>query len=97
MVLAQLSISPLDVGISLHKYVKEVLKTLKQNDNIKFQVNDMSTIIEAPDIDTLFDVVKESHEAMFKAGARRVITELKIDDRRDKKVHLGDKRKEVEV
>ncbi len=96
MVLAQLSISPIDVGISLHKYVKEALKTLQKYDKIKLQVNDMSTIIEAPDIDTLFDAVKEAHEAVFKIGAHRVITELKVDDRRDKKVHLGDKKEKVE-
>ena len=95
MVLAQVSIAPIDVGISLHKYVKEALRILQKYD-LKIQVNDMSTIIESNDIDTLFKAVKEAHEAVFKIGAPRVITELKIDDRRDKKVHLGDKKRLVE-
>ncbi|WP_197460516.1 MTH1187 family thiamine-binding protein [Thermodesulfatator autotrophicus] len=50
----------------------------------------MGTIIEG-DIEELLKIVREVHEIPFKAGAKRVYTALKIDDRRDKEVHLGDK------
>ncbi len=95
MVIAQLSISPIGVGVSLHRYVREVIRVLEEN-NIRFQVNDMSTVVEVEDLDTLFRVVKEAHEAVIDMSAVRVITELKIDDRRDKKVHLGDKSRVVQ-
>ena len=36
-------------------------------------------------------VVKKAHEAVINSGAKRVITELKIDDRRDKDVRIGNK------
>ncbi len=95
MVISQLSIAPVGVGTSLSIYVKIVIKVLKQN-KIKFKTNDMATVIETEDLDTLFDVVKKAHKSVIDAGAKRVITELKIDDRVDKKVSIGTKLKSLE-
>jgi len=85
MILAQLSIAPLGKGTSVSKYVKIALEVLKK-ENIKFETNTMATVIETEDLDTLFTVVQKAHTAVLEAGAARVITELKIDDRRDKQV-----------
>lgn len=95
MVLAQLSIAPVGVGISLSRYVKIVLDVLREN-KIRFETNDMATVIETENLETLFNVVKEAHNAVIDAGAQRVITEVKIDDRRDKKVRLGSKIKSLQ-
>ena len=94
MIISQLSIAPVGKGTSLSKYVKIVLNVLLKN-NINFVTNDMATVIETENLDTLFRVVKEAHNAVIKAGAKRVITELKIDDRKDKKVIIGTKVKAV--
>lgn len=51
----------------------------------------MSTVIEANLIETLFDAVKNAYLAVIKLGSKRVITELKIDDRRDKKHSISSK------
>jgi uncharacterized protein (TIGR00106 family) len=75
--------------------VKIVINVLKKN-NIKFETNDMATIIETEDLDTLFNVVKEAHNEVINSGAKRVITELKIDDRKDKNVKIGAKVKAVQ-
>ena len=83
MIISQLSIAPLGVGTSVSRYVKLVLKTL-ENENIKSKINAMATVIETEDLDTLFNAVKKAHNAVINAGAERIITELKIDDRRDK-------------
>jgi uncharacterized protein YqgV (UPF0045/DUF77 family) len=56
----------------------------------------MATVIETKDLETLFRVVAEAHQAVLDAGAKRVITELKIDDRRDKNVIIGTKIKSLE-
>ncbi len=90
MIISQLSIAPVGKGTSLSKYVKIVLNVLIKN-KIKFETNDMATVIETHDLETLFKIVKEAHSAVIKAGAKRVITELKIDDRKDKKVLIGAK------
>jgi len=94
MIISQLSISPVGEGTSLSKYVKIVIEILKEN-NIKFKINDMATIIETENLDTLFNVVEKAHKSVIDAGAKRVITELKIDDRKDKDVVLGTKLKKL--
>lgn len=95
MIISQLSIAPVGKDISLSKYVKKVISVLKEN-NIKFETNDMATVIETEDLETLFNVVEKAHKAIIESGAQRVITELKIDDRRDKNVTMGTKVKSVQ-
>jgi uncharacterized protein (TIGR00106 family) len=83
MIISQLSIAPLGEGTSVSKYVKVVIKSIEKS-GVKHKTNAMATVIETQDLDTLFKVVQKAHNAVIKAGAKRVITELKIDDRRDK-------------
>ncbi len=90
MIIAQLSIAPVGKQVSVSKYVKLVLETLKK-EQVKFETNAMSTVIETEDLNTLFDVVEKAHNAVLAAGAERVITELKIDDRRDKDATITSK------
>jgi uncharacterized protein (TIGR00106 family) len=90
MIISQLSIAPVGKGTSLSKYVKIVIDCLKSND-ILFVTNDMATVIETKNLETLFSAVSKAHQAVIDAGAERVITELKIDDRRDKNVIIGNK------
>ena len=95
MIISQLSIAPVGKDLSLSKYVKTALNILEKS-NIKFETNSMATVIETEDLETLFKVVKESHKAVMKSGAKRVITELKIDDRGDKNVTMKSKLKSVQ-
>ena len=90
MIIAQLSIAPVGKDVSVSKYVKLVLETLKK-EQIKFETNAMATVIETDDLRTLFDVVEKAHNAVLAVGAKRVITELKIDDRRDKDATITSK------
>lgn len=95
MIIAQLSIAPVGKSVSLSKYVKLVIEMLKK-ENIKFETNAMATVIETDDLNKLFNVVQKAHNAVLTSGARRVITELKIDDRRDKNVTMESKLKSVQ-
>jgi len=95
MIISQLSIAPVGKDVSLSKYVKTALNILEKS-NIKFETNAMATVIETEDLDTLFKVVEEAHKAVMKSGAKRVITELKIDDRGDKNVTMKSKLKSVQ-
>jgi uncharacterized protein (TIGR00106 family) len=90
MIIAQLSIAPVGEGTSLSSYVRKVMTVLKQ-ERVKFETNAMATVIETEDLPTLFHIVEKAHNAMLAAGAQRVITELKIDDRRDKNVTIESK------
>jgi uncharacterized protein (TIGR00106 family) len=95
MIISQLSIAPLGEGISVSKYVKKVIKTLEE-ENLIFKTNAMATVIETSDLDTLFNAVKKAHNTVLEAGAKRVITELKIDERRDKNATSESKLKALE-
>lgn len=95
MIIAQLSIAPIGKGTSLSKYVKLAIDILRK-ENIKFKTNAMATVIETDDLNKLFNIVQKAHEAVLLSGVSRVITELKIDDRRDKNVTIKTKLKSVQ-
>ena len=90
MIISQLSISPIGKDVSVSKYVKEVIEVIKKHD-VKYETNAMATVIETKDLETLFNIVQEAHMTMVNSGAERVITELKIDDRRDKNATMKSK------
>lgn len=83
LVIAEISVIPLGSGASVSKFVKAALKTIKSS-KVKFIVGPMSTTIETDSIDELFEVIKKAHESAFEMGSKRVVTSIKIDDRRDR-------------
>ncbi len=82
MIITQLTISPLDKGVSVGKYVREAVKVIEES-GLRYHVCAMATEIEAPDMDALLDVVKRAEQAVIDAGSKRVITTIKIDHRVD--------------
>ncbi|MBM7660852.1 uncharacterized protein (TIGR00106 family) [Bacillus mesophilus] len=78
---------------SVSKYVAEIQKILSQyeeNGSISYQLTPMSTLIEG-ELPVLFEVIQAIHNAPFHTGIQRVATNIRIDDRRDKKVKMNDK------
>ncbi len=94
MILAQLSVYPLGEGTSLSRFVKEGIKVIKES-GFKYEIGGMSTAVEVPDLDSLFSLVKRMHQAHLQAGARRIVIDLKVDDRRDKDATLEAKKRAV--
>jgi len=90
MIIAQVTISPLDKGVNVGKYVREAVKVIEES-GLKYQVCSMATEIEAPDVETLFEVVKKAEQAVIDAGSQRVITTVKLDHRVDVDARMGDK------
>lgn len=83
MAIMQLSIVPLGTGgTSLSAYVADIQKVLAAS-GVKHQLTPMGTILEGG-LDELWAVVRQVHELPFARGARRVMTLINIDDRRDK-------------
>ncbi|ASJ06491.1 MTH1187 family thiamine-binding protein [Thermococcus pacificus] len=93
MVIVEFVVVPLGER-SLSRYVAEVVKLLESK-GVKYQLTPMSTIIEVPTVKDAFAVIEEAHELMFKLGAERVSTTIRIDDRRDKERKMEDKVKSV--
>lgn len=81
-VIVEFSIIPLGKGISVSRYLADALKELDKL-GVRYSITPMCTIFEAESVGAAFDLVEEAHKAVFKAGANRVVTTVKIDDRRD--------------
>ena len=91
MAVAEISVVPLGTGTpSLSDYVAGAIRVLQGEPGIKYEVTAMATIIEA-DMDKLLSLAGRMHQTAFEAGAKRVVTTIKIDDRRDKPLSISGK------
>jgi len=91
MAIAEISIVPLGTKTpSVSKYVARAVKVLQQEKDIKYEITAMGTIIEG-DLDKILMVAKKMHEETFNEGVARVITTIKIDERRDKALSMKGK------
>ncbi|MEM0328835.1 MAG: thiamine-binding protein, partial [Nitrososphaerota archaeon] len=64
---------------------------------VKHWTTPLGTIREAGSLEEALCYVRLAHEAVFEAGARRVITVIKIDDRRDVERRMEDKLRSLEI
>ncbi len=91
MALVEVTVIPLGTGTpSVSKYVAQAVQVLRRETDIKYELTAMGTIIEG-DLERLLALVRKMHEAVFAAGAMRVVTTVRIDDRRDKISSAGSK------
>ena len=95
MAIAAVSISPIGEGTSVGRFVAEALRVVRAQDRVRFELGAMFTTLEG-DPDEILALVRRMQEAVFAAGAKRVSTVLKIDDRRDRVAHMEDKVRVVE-
>jgi len=82
VVIVDLAIVPMGSGVSVSKFVAEAKKELERR-KVKHHLTPMSTVYEAASVGEAFEIAKAAHEAVFKAGVSRLVTILRIDDRRD--------------
>ena len=84
MAIAEVSIIPLGTGTpSVSRHLARALKALEGEEGIKYELTSMGTIIEG-DLDKVLGLVRRIHEGAFGGEVTRVVTTVKIDDRRDK-------------
>jgi uncharacterized protein (TIGR00106 family) len=83
MIVAEVSIAPFGVGTSLSRYVKVAVASLKTS-GLKVIPCPMGTVLEAPDLGSVFRAVEDAHDAVRAAGGQRISITLKVDARYDK-------------
>lgn len=84
MAILEITVIPIGTdSTSVSSFVAECHKVLKEENEIKYQLTPMGTVIEGQ-LETLFEVAKKLHEVPFQKGVQRVATMIKIDDRRDR-------------
>jgi uncharacterized protein (TIGR00106 family) len=85
MPIMEISVVPLGTKTSsLSKYVAGCLRLLRKEKGIKYELSAMGTNIECASLRRLFLLAEKMHRRVFSIGANRVLTLIKIDDRRDK-------------
>lgn len=91
MAVVEVSVVPLGTGnASLSGYVARCVELLEEEKELRYQVTPMGTVIEG-DLDRILAVVRRMHEVPFREGAARVLTTLRIDERRDKPLTMEGK------
>jgi len=94
MAIMQLTIIPLGTQTpSVGLYVAEIQKAL-DSEGVPHELTDMGTIM-AGEPQQLLALAAKLHGLPFNHGVQRVVTQIVLDERRDKTVHLGDKKASV--
>lgn len=75
-IIADFSIIPVGHGeTSVGRYVAEALNAVKKVKGLDFEVTPMGTVLEASNLETIFEAVKAAHEA----------SRIQPEDRRQKR------------
>lgn len=89
-VTVELNIIPLGKGVSVSKFLVPAVKELERR-GVKYSITPMCTVFEAESVEEAFDLVIAAHQSVFRTSVKRVITTVKIDDRRDSKRGMEEK------
>ena len=85
-VVAEITVVPVGTGsTALSEYVAEAIRAVEraaEEGRVKYRVTPTATVVEG-EADEVWRVLREVHEAAFSGGVRRVVTMIKVDDRRD--------------
>ncbi len=94
-IIAEIHITPIGTeSASVSRYIAPCVKLLKQNPDLKYQISAMGTVVEGP-MGRVLEVARQMHEIPFTMGAKRVLTNIIFDDRRDKAITIESKVKAV--
>ena len=91
MAIVEVSIIPIGTETpSVSKHLARSFRALQQEKDIKYELTSMGTIMEG-DLQKVLGVVMKMHEATFDGGIMRVVTTIRIDDRRDRTLTMSGK------
>ncbi len=91
--LAEFSIFPISSGVSLSKYVARSLQII-QKSGLPYKMNSMGTVVEG-EYDEVMTLIRKCHMRMRKDNDR-VVTIIKIDDRKGRRKALDKKVESVQ-
>ncbi|MHC1709121.1 MAG: MTH1187 family thiamine-binding protein [Methanomassiliicoccales archaeon] len=91
--IAEFSIVPVGAGVSLSPFVAECLRIVKES-GLKHQLTPMGTVLEG-DGEQVMATIMACHAQVLRMSDR-VVTSIKIDDRRDRPADMERKVRSVE-
>ncbi|HUU50222.1 MAG TPA: MTH1187 family thiamine-binding protein [Nitrospinota bacterium] len=92
--LVEFSIVPTDKGESLSRYVAKVLDVIDKS-GLAYKLTPMDTVVEG-EWDEIIPLIRKCHDIM-REHSNRVLTSIKIDDRKEAKGRLEGKKKSIEM
>ena len=92
MIQAEISIYPIATKTtSVSFYIAKAIESIENLENIKYEINSMGTVLEAENIDIIFEASKKMMDTVHNLGISRVETIIKIDSRTDKHIKIEEK------
>jgi uncharacterized protein (TIGR00106 family) len=90
MAVAQVSVVPVGTaGASISRHVAHCLDVLEET-GLAYELGPMGTAIEG-ELREVLEAIARMHEGTFGEGVVRVLTNITIDDRRDKPLSMAGK------
>jgi uncharacterized protein (TIGR00106 family) len=91
--IVEFSILPVGVGVGLSKHVAKALDIVDRS-GLEYQFTPMGTILQG-DYEEIMDTIKKCHDAVLE-DCERVVTTIKIDDRKGSEDEISHKIEAVE-
>ena len=96
MIQAEISIYPMATKTtSVSFYIAKAIESIKNMDNLTYEINSMGIILESDDMDVINKASKNMIEIVHHLGINRVELIIKIDSRIDKQVTMQEKLKSI--
>ena len=87
--IAEFTIIPIGVGVSLSKYVA-VCEQILEGSDLSFELHANGTNLEG-EWDEVMGAIKTCHERLHEMGVPRIATQIKIGTRTDRAQKMSDK------
>lgn len=78
-VVAEFSVTPMTEG-EMKPFVDSALQEIRKA-GLKHEVGAVGTTVEG-ELDEVFDAIKHAHQAVLDQGAERVVTDIRIDEKK---------------
>jgi uncharacterized protein (TIGR00106 family) len=91
--MAEFSVVPIGKGVSLSPIIARVLKIVSES-GVSYKANPMGTVLEGA-WDEIISIIKKCHDEVMRES-ERVVTTIKIDDRKGADRRMDKKLESVE-
>jgi len=92
LIQAEISIYPIATRTtSASFYIAKAIESIKNTENLRFEINSMGTILESDNMDVINNATTKMIETVHNLGIARVEAIIKIDSRKDKDLKMEEK------
>jgi uncharacterized protein (TIGR00106 family) len=96
-VIVEIAVDPIGTSSpSVGDYIRKVVEVLKKR-GLKHWIGPMGTSVELPSLKELGDLLQDIHDELNKLGVMRIVTAVRVDDRRDKEIDMEYKVRRVSL